>query len=393
MAQALEPITAMRERIPLRRSPADRVVSGLAAGMADRLGMDPVLIRLGFVTLACAGGVGILLYLTGWAMVPEGPSRREVPALSLTRQVAAACLIGAGTMLALRGVGLWFSDYLAFPVAIASLGSALIWVRGPADRGHPSARLIARVVGAVLAFYAIAWFVAAFNGGNLSGPWAAAFALAVIGGAGALLLGPWSWRLIRQIAEERRERIRADERSEVAAHLHDSVLQTLALIQRTEDPREMASLARTQERDLRNWLYRRADSRRNGESLTLVLDRMASRIDRLHRVPVDVVNVGDCGVDERVQALVEAAAEAAGNAARHSGAAVVSVYAEVEPERVRIYVRDEGAGFDPRKVPPDRRGISDSIRGRVERLGGTVTITSQRRKGTEVLLELPRRTP
>jgi signal transduction histidine kinase len=153
----------------------------------------------------------------------------------------------------------------------------------------------------------------------------------------------------------------------------------------------MASLARTQERDLRNWLYKRVGSRSNGELLTTALDRMAGRIDRLHRIPVEVVNVGDCAVDERVRALVDAAAEAAGNAARHSGAEAVSVYAEVEPELIRIFVRDEGKGFDARRIPPDRRGIADSIRGRMERHGGTVKITSGKRTGTEVMLELPRR--
>lgn len=392
MAHAAEPITAPRERIPFRRSPSDRVVSGLAAGIAEWLGMDPVIVRLGFLTLAFAGGVGLVAYVAGWIVVPEGASRSAARPVSSTRQLIAACLIGAGAMLAFRGLGLWFSDYLAFPVAVAALGSGLIWIRGPEPDGHPVVRRAVRVAGAGLIAYSVFWFIAAFGGGNLSGPPAVLFALVATAGAAALLLGPWSWRLIRQAADERRERIRADERSEVAAHLHDSVLQTLALIQRTEDPKEMASLARTQERDLRNWLYKRSGSRANGESLTTALDRMAGRIDRRHRVPVDVVTVGDCSVDDRVQALVDAAAEAAGNAARHSGAAAVSVYAEVEPELVRVYVRDEGRGFDQRRVPPDRRGISDSIRGRVERHGGTVKITSGKRKGTEVQLELPRRT-
>ena len=393
MAQAVAPQAGLRERIPFRRSPTDRVACGLSAGIGEWLGMDPVLIRLGFLTLAFAGGAGVVLYVVGWAVVPEGETRSSAGTLSLPRQLIAACFLGAGAMLAFRGAGLWFSDYLAFPVAVAALGSSLIWARGPVGESRRLVRRALRVIGLLLVAYAVFWFVAAFDGGNLSGPPVVFFTLVAAASAGALLLGPWTWRLVRQAADERRERIRADERSEVAAHLHDSVLQTLALIQRTDDPTEMASLARTQERDLRNWLYRRAGSRTNGESLTIALDRMAGRIDRLHKIPVDVVNVGDCPVDERVRALVDAAAEAAGNAARHSGAGAVSVYAEVEPDLIRIYVRDEGKGFDARKVPPDRRGISDSIRGRMARHGGTVKITSGKRKGTEVMLELPRRSP
>ena len=207
-----------------------------------------------------------------------------------------------------------------------------------------------------------------------------------------LILGPWMVRLGRQLTEERRRRIRSEERAEVAAHLHDSVLQTLALIQRSSDPVEMGILARGQERELRAWLYGRTGAGSNGgDQLSVALDEAAGRIERIHRVPVEVVTVGDCPLDHSLRGLVEAAAEAMSNAARHSGAGVVSVYAEVGPEDVRLYVRDQGSGFDLATIPAGRRGIAESIEGRMHRHGGTATIATEQGEGTEVFLSMPRR--
>ncbi len=226
----------------------------------------------------------------------------------------------------------------------------------------------------------------------------AAAVLVTVTGLG-LILGPWIWRLARQLADERRERIRSEERTELAAHLHDSVLQTLALIQRAGEPQEMVSLARGQERELRAWLYgqSRGDGElrgRNGaDALSAALDEVAARVERLHRVAVETVVVGDCPMDDRLRALVDAAGEAMNNAAKHSGARAVSVYAEVGPEAVNLYVRDEGRGFRPARLLPDRRGIAQSIRGRMDRHGGTALITSEPNEGTEVHLRLPRRQP
>jgi signal transduction histidine kinase len=200
------------------------------------------------------------------------------------------------------------------------------------------------------------------------------------------------WRLARQLGEERRERIRSEERAEVAAHLHDSVLQTLALIQRSGQRDRMVALARSQERELRAWLYGRRRPAEPGVDnvLTAALDDMASRIERRHEVPVEVVTVGDCSIDERNQAVVDATAEAVQNAAKHAEAPAVSVYAEVDHEAIRVFIRDQGRGFKPTAVPADRRGIADSIRGRIARYGGTAVITSQPGEGTEVKLWMPR---
>jgi signal transduction histidine kinase len=189
--------------------------------------------------------------------------------------------------------------------------------------------------------------------------------------------------------EERNSRVRSEARAEFAAHLHDSVLQTLALIQRASEPREMAGLARTQERELRAWLYGRAPTVR-GLTLRDAIDDMASRIERDNQVRVEAIVVGDLALDDDLQALVAACTEAAHNAARHAGVDVVSVYVEVEPGQVSAYVRDEGSGFDRRSVPADRRGITDSIERRMERHGGSARVRSEPGRGTEVVLRLPR---
>jgi signal transduction histidine kinase len=174
----------------------------------------------------------------------------------------------------------------------------------------------------------------------------------------------------------------------MAAHLHDSVLQTLALIQRARSTREMTTLARTQERELRAWLYGSAPAVA-GARLRDAVDAMAGRIERQHQVRVETVVVGDAELDDRLRALVDACAEAVANAARHSGSDAISVYVEVEPASVSAFIRDQGQGFDPGAVPHDRRGIADSIVGRIERRGGSVTIDSRPGEGTEVVIRLP----
>ena len=194
----------------------------------------------------------------------------------------------------------------------------------------------------------------------------------------------------RQLVDERSSRVRSEERAEMAAHLHDSVLQTLALIQRSKAEREMVSLARTQERELRAWLYGRAPELA-GVRLRDAIDSMAGRIERQHQVSVEAVVVGDAEMDERLRGLVNACAEAVANAAVHSGSTAISVYVEVEKDLVTAFVRDQGSGFDPAVVPADRRGIADSIVGRMERHGGTATVHSRPGAGTEVVLKLPRR--
>jgi signal transduction histidine kinase len=225
----------------------------------------------------------------------------------------------------------------------------------------------------------------------------------------AMVTGPWWLGMMSQLRSERRERIRTQERAELAARVHASVLQTLALIQRNADsPREVARLARGQERELRTLLYGApATVGRFGEALRAA----AAEVEDAYAVPVEVVVVGDAPVDTPLEAVCQAAREALVNAAKHSGTPSVALYAEVEPEVVTVFVRDRGTGFDPASVPQDRQGIRGSITARVERHGGSVSIRSAApgpvpaparfgtsgtqggtaRSGTEVEITLPRK--
>jgi signal transduction histidine kinase len=176
----------------------------------------------------------------------------------------------------------------------------------------------------------------------------------------------------------------------MAARIHDSVLQTLALVQREAgDPRRVAALARRQERELRAWLY---PSRADGASLGSAIDAAAAEVEELHGVPVALVRTGDAPLDEGVEALVLAAREAMANAAQHSGADEISTFVEVGDDEIAIFVRDRGSGFDPDGVPEDAHGIAESIRGRMSRTGGTAEVTSSADSGTEVELRLGRKT-
>ena len=205
-----------------------------------------------------------------------------------------------------------------------------------------------------------------------------------------MLFGPWLWRLVDQLTTERRERIRQEERAELAAHLHDSVLQTLALIQRSADqPQRMVALARRQERELRAWLFDAPTT--SDATLAAAVGAIAEEVEALHATTVEVVTVGDAPLDERGHALIGALREATINAAKHSGSPSVDLYLEVEDREVIAFVRDRGRGFDPAAVAEDRRGIRHSIVGRLERHGGTATILSDTGTGTEVELRVPRR--
>jgi len=213
--------------------------------------------------------------------------------------------------------------------------------------------------------------------------------VAIVAAMLGVLVAPGFMRLAHSLSFERAARIREQERAELAAHLHDSVLQTLALIQkRAGDPREVAGLARRQERELRSWLLSRpADAEHL--SVSSALERAAAEVEELHRVPVEVVTVGD-GPLHGLEALVQAAREAMTNAAKFAGADHVDLYAEVEPDKVEVFVRDRGAGFDVGAIPPDRRGVRDSILARMQRHGGRAAVHSSPGEGTEVELVMER---
>jgi signal transduction histidine kinase len=218
-------------------------------------------------------------------------------------------------------------------------------------------------------------------------PVLAVLALSIIGVA--LVIGPWLLRLTQDLRRERQERVRTQERADVAAHLHDSVLQTLALIQRqSHDPSVVAQLARKQERELRTWLFEKPDD----ERLTLksALQAAAAELEDNLRVPIEVVVVGDLDVDDCIRPVVAAAREAMLNAARHSGAPRVDVYAEVTDSGVEVFVRDRGRGFDLDDIPGDRQGVRGSIIARMQRHGGAAAVRSAPGEGTEVRIALVR---
>ena len=207
-----------------------------------------------------------------------------------------------------------------------------------------------------------------------------------------VLLGPWWLRIAQDLVLERQARARAEERADISSRVHDSVLQTLALIQRrADDPQQVVQLARAQERELRSWLFEGrtlgdGDATTVGEGVRLIQRDVEAR----HGVPVEVVTVGDCPLDDDLTALLAAAREATVNAAKWSGASVISVYAEVEPEQVEVAVRDRGNGFDPDAVPGDRKGLAESVHGRMSRHGGSATVHSAVGEGTKVTLTMPR---
>jgi signal transduction histidine kinase len=345
----------------------DRVLAGVCAGIAQTLGVDPTLVRLVFALLALAGGAGILLYLALWAWT----SGRRVWVAAVLAFVSGVALLGA----------LGLSGRAVLGIALIAGGLALAWRQGGSF--HPEAPLSFGGIGlAALGAVVLLW-----SGGTSSN----LLAPGAVAGALLLICGPWVWRLAVERDVERTARIRSEERSDMAARVHDSVLQTLALIQKhAQEPRRVASLARRQERELRGWLYGDHPLDDERASLFAALGAAAGAVEELHGVRVELASAGDCQVDASLGALVLAAREAMTNAAKFAGVEEIDVYAEVSDEEVSVFVRDRGAGFDRAAVPGDRRGLVESIEGRLERAGGQATVVSSPGNGTEVELRLPR---
>jgi signal transduction histidine kinase len=368
-------VTASPYRLPLalphvRRAEREGALAGVCAGIAKSLDVDATLVRLTFALLAFAGGAGIVAYIGAWLALADEAGPEPSPRRRLLGIVALA----VAAALALRGLGL--ADSLVWPAALCGAGIVL------ARRGgaRTAAALVLVAVGVVL-------FVDANANGNGNGSLLEPSAVAI---ALLLILGPWAWRLAAERDAERTARIRSQERSEMAARVHDSVLQTLALVQRDAgDPKRVGALARRQERELRAWLY--PETRTDGASLSGAIDAAAAEVEEIHGVPVELVRTGEAQLNERVEALVLAAREAMANAARHSGVDEVSVFVDVEEDEIAVFVRDRGHGFDPDAVPACSHGIAESIRARMARAGGTAEIGSSS-EGTEVELRL-RRTP
>ena len=409
------PVTAPRLYLDHRRlvrRQDGRVVAGVAAGIGDTFGVDANVVRCGFLVLTLAGGLGAVLYGAGWLLMrsgdPDLPRRRT----DTTSTIAFSAIV-VGLLILVRAVGPWPGDLIVWPLAVAMVGLAILSMRPRESAPHPPdwpflerlppeaadavgvlfgtrrgslARIVAGavcIVAGLAAFFVSVDSWRALQGGVIG-------AVVVIVGF-ALIIGPGVWELLSQLMRERRGRIRSDERAEVAAHLHDSVLQTLALVQRrADDAREVVRLARMQERELRAWLLSGGETDGTADgSVGSALDALAADVETAHGVPVEVVRVRDCPA-AGLQPLLLAAREAIANAVRHSGAPSVSVYLEVESDEVSIFVRDRGKGFDPEAVAPDRRGISGSIVDRLARAGGLARVRSTPGEGTEVEMSLPR---
>jgi signal transduction histidine kinase len=404
---------------PLRRDPDDRLAGGIAAGVAAWRGFSPTTVRIAFVVAALfSQGWGVPFYFIGWLLIPPRSDdtgaeqasigvRARHDSRGVALAIALASLLAVFLLLAgvLRDGAI---EIYGWPQVASVFCLTLIYRNAPEREQAALRRLIQPLEGlwggggtvrrgTKLRFVASGVLLVAGLGVLLSLHGGIAL-LAPLGGfllvaaALVLLLGPWWLRIARDLVLERQARARAEERADIAAQVHDSVLQTLALIQRrAEDPAAVVQLARAQERELRSWLFEgRAPGDTDVASLAEGVRQIQRDVEARHGVPVEVVTVGDCPLDEHVNALLAAAGEATVNAAKWSGAAVISLFAEVEPDKVAVAVRDRGQGFDLYAVPADRKGVAESIRGRMVRHGGKAVVQSAPGEGTKVTLTLPR---
>lgn len=402
------------ERLPLRRPRGGRIIGGVCRGLSAHLGAPVGLVRLIMVLLIPVAFAGPLLYVFLWVTVPAGdpvqaaveqrpaalnrlaprlnePGRR-LPVTDIA--VGVVLIVAAGLLIAARN-GVDVATTWVLPALIALAGAALAWSqldaiqrdRLRAQNGGRTPVSVLRLIGGIVLVVLGVFLLVGRDVPMEDLVRSAIAALAVLVGA-ALVLAPWWLRLVRELGDERAARARESERADIAAHLHDGVLQTLALIRRqSDDAEEVARLARAQERELREWLY--DDRRTPGTSLVSDLRAVVAEVEDTRAVAVDVVVVGDCVPDAGTEALLQATREALVNAVTH-GEAPYSLYLEVVENQVEVFVRDHGAGFQIDTVPTDRFGVRESIIGRVMRRGGTATVQSRPGRGTEVHLCLPR---
>jgi signal transduction histidine kinase/phage shock protein PspC (stress-responsive transcriptional regulator) len=396
-------------------------LGGVCTGLARHLGWPLIAVRVAFVALATFQFIGVIAYGALWLLLPaestikapglESASRAGMRDQSKPKRridwgmLLALIALGVGLLWIMQNTGWGVSSQLFWPVAFACAGAALVWRQADSAQqkrwreeaggkawlapfvargGWPS--LVRVIVG--LGLVGAAFGIVLAQRGQISQlPDVMAMTMLALAGV-AIVLAPWLHRSRTALNQARAERVRADARADMAAHLHDSVLQTLAMIQRqADDPKAVQQLARRQERELRNWLY---GDELHEATLKAALTAAAAEIEDERGVPVELVTVGDCDTSEPIQALVRAAREAMVNAAKHSEADKIDVYAEVDEDSVEVFVRDRGKGFDVDAVAQDRLGVKGSIIDRMGRHGGTATIRSASGDGTEVRLEIKR---
>jgi signal transduction histidine kinase len=392
------------------------VLGGVCGAVSRETGIDAMWVRIGFVLLAIASGVMVFVYAMAWLLIPmEGETGNIYSrAINDRRGIRTVAAILIPLLIAVQfitsSLHVPFIGFLGWPTFLAVGVIILIWrnagesekafidqdivpLLGTDTHGKGRRLLLARVIVGVL--------IGAVGIGVLVAGHTTAAALRPVGGAALviaasiIIFGPWWLSLLRDLIAERQARALAEERAQMAAHVHDSVLQTLALIQRSsDDPQHVVRLARAQERELRSWLFEGRPPGAIGGDATMLgegVGLLQRQVEADHGIAVQVVMVGDCPLDDALRALLDAAREATVNAAKWSGADQVSVYAEVETNSVMLYVRDRGSGFDPEAVPEDRQGIAQSIRARMARYGGSAVVRSAPGEGAELQLSMPRR--
>jgi signal transduction histidine kinase/phage shock protein PspC (stress-responsive transcriptional regulator) len=396
-------------------------LGGVCTGLARHLGWPLMVIRIAFVALATFQFIGVIAYGALWLLMPPESTAKAPGLESASRaglrdpskpkrridwgMLLALGALGVGLLWIMQNTGLGISSQLFWPVAFACAGAALVWRQADSEQqkrwraeaggkawlapfvargGWPA--LVRVIVG--LGLVGAAFGIVIAQQGQISHlPEVMAMTMLALAGL-AIVLAPWLHRSRSALNQARAEKVRADARADMAAHLHDSVLQTLAMIQRqADDPKAVQQLARRQERELRNWLY---GDELHEATLKAALTAAAAEVEDERGVPVELVMVGDCDTSEEIQALVRATREAMVNAAKHSGADKIDVYAEVDEDAVEIFIRDRGQGFDVDAVAEDRMGVKGSIIDRMARHGGTATIRSAPGDGTEVRLEIKR---
>jgi signal transduction histidine kinase len=388
----------------LERRVGGRVIGGVAGGLADHLGVDVFKVRVAFVLLGALAGAGITAYGLLWIFTPPGTDT-ERPSRAERQRALGLAVLGLALAAVLGALASGTAAEVLVPVVVVAVGAALVWREYDSDGPRsvfglpqrPTVLTWARVLGGI-SLIVLGLGVVILAQVDLASLRSSVLAVVVtLVGIGLLTVPLWL-RMWRDLGHERAARIRTEEREEIASHLHDSVLQTLALIQKQADsPLQVQRLARSQERELRKWLFGEGETAH--ASLAEALRTIAGEVEDQYGVAVETVTVGDVRLDlpeadsgitpEAVTAVLGATREALANAAKHSGESNVDVFAEAESTELNVFVRDRGVGFDVDAIAGDRQGLAKSIRARVERRGGEVTVDSAVGRGTEIRIHMP----
>ena len=406
-------------RMPLTRPKRGRWLTGVCKGIALHLGISVMWVRLAFIALTCLYGAGIIAYVFLWIFMPAGDpqavaSAEHIPveqaplargnqpaqagvedtavsAESLSEAIQRApkpALVAlAGFVLLTIGlllVGTGADSQLIIPLLLGLAGIALAWM----NLSPNGTQLLSMLGGIALIFMGWAIYVSnvTYVGWGTS-PRRIMLSGFIMIACIVLAVMPWANAMLQRLSREQALKEREEERADMTAHLHDGVLQTLALIQlHSEDPSTVFTLARGQERELREWLYQERST--SDRSVEAGLKQIAAEVEDEHGKPIEVVTVGDARPSAQTDALLDATRQALVNAVTHGGEPV-SLYCEASDTMVEVFVRDHGEGFDMDAIPPDRLGIRESIIGRIKRRGGTVEIVSRAGWGTEVRMHMP----